>query len=409
MEFSDKQKSVLKRFVKDEGFFHLLSGSIRSGKSFVAVLAFFLYTQARGQARVNIITGRNLRIMEIELLETLKTISHNFGATYSYTRTTGVVQINGVNYIVIAAHDEQSFKRVQSLTAGSALVDEIQLLPENFVNQLIARTSFKDSKLLATCNPEGRKHWLKVNFIDNNKIDRLDNFTLEDNPTLPEEVKARYRGMFTGVFYERNILGKWVQAEGVIYKDYETTSISISKNLILYEDVGVDYGIKSITAYEKLTYLRDGRCVVTASYHYDGKEGIKTDSQLADDLVDFIGDSNVKNVYIDPSASSFIAELRRRNTKFIIVEADNKVLPGIKTVLNGFGSKKLLIYENVADVAVNGLTQPLIDELSSYAWEKNDSDKPTKRDDHHCDALRYAYYTRNKNFHRRVYKLPKGL
>lgn len=402
IDYSPKQKEVLSLFIHNGRFFHLLSGSIRSGKSYIAVLAFFLYTQAIGSTRVNIITGRNLRIMEVELLDTLRNMARNFGGTYSYSRTQGVVQINGVRYIVIAAHDEQSYKRVQSLTAGSALIDEIQLLPESFINQLIARLSFGDSKILATCNPEGRNHWLKKKFIDTKKIDYIRNFTLEDNPTLPEAVKARYRNMFTGVFYQRNILGQWVQAEGVIYKEYETMSNPIPPTMIMYEDVGVDYGIKGITAYEKLTYLRGGKCVITDTYRYDGQKGIKTDSQLADDLISFIGKSNVKRVYIDPSASSFIAELRRRSTKFTIMEADNKVLPGIKTVLNGFGSKKLIVHANKNN-------QPLIDELSSYAWMLNDEDKPVKENDHHCDALRYGYYSRNKTFNRGIHKLPRGL
>jgi PBSX family phage terminase large subunit len=402
MEFSDKQKTVLRTYIKDDTFFSLLSGAIRSGKSYIAVLAFFLYTQALGKSKVNLIVGRNLRIMEIELLDTLRTVSDNYGSTFNYARTKGVVDINGVKYIVVAAHDEHSHKRIQSLTAGSALVDEIQLLPENFINQLIARLSFKESKILATCNPEGSRHWLKVNFIDTKKVGYINNFTLDDNPTLPEEVKERYRDMFTGVFYERNILGHWVQAEGVIYKEYTITDTAIQKKDIQYEDVCIDYGVKGITAYEKLTYLRNGICVVSDTYRYDGEEGIKTDSQLADDLIKFIGESNVKKVYVDPSASSYIAELRYRKTKFTVIEADNHVIPGIKTVMNGFVSKKLVILKCKNN-------KPLIDELSSYAWMPIDDDKPVKTEDHHCDALRYGYYSRNKTFNRKVVKLPSWL
>lgn len=402
IEFSDKQKTVLNTYIKDDTFFSLLSGAIRSGKSYVAVLAFFLYTQALGKSRVNLIVGRNLRIMEIELLDTLYNISDGLGSIYTYARTKGLLEINGVKYIVVAAHDEHSYKRIQSLTAGSALIDEIQLLPENFINQLIARLSYKDSKILATCNPEGARHWLKVKFIDTKKIGFTKNFTLDDNPTLPDEVKDRYRDMFTGVFYERNILGNWVQAEGVIYKDYEIVNTSIEKNEIQYEDIGIDYGIKGITAYEKLTYLKSGQCVITDTYRYNGEDGIKTDSELSDDLIKFIGDSNVKRVYVDPSASSYIAEIRRRNTKFTIIEADNKVLPGIKTVMNGFGGRKLVILNCKNN-------DPLLEELTSYAWMPTDEDKPVKSEDHHCDALRYGYYSRNKTFNRGVQKLSKGL
>lgn len=401
MEFSDKQKLVLNKFLAEDRFFYLLSGSIRSGKSYVAVLAFFLYTQSIGPSRVNIISGRNLRIMEVELLSTLEEVAHTYGSSYKYSRTTGVIDINGVRYIVVAAHDENSYKRIQSLTAGGALVDEVQLMPESFLNQLIARVSFADSKILATCNPEGKRHWLKTKFIDENKVDYLENFTLEDNPVLPEEVKARYRGLFSGVFYERNILGKWVQAEGVIYKDYSFVD-NINPKDILYSDIGIDYGIKSITAFEKLTYLRNGTCVITKTYRYNGNDGIKTDSDLADDLIGFVGKDKIQKVFIDPSASSFIAELRRRRTSFTILEADNKVLPGIKTVLNGFGSKKLLILKTKNN-------EPLTDELTTYAWDDKKDDTVIKSDDHHCDALRYGYYSRNKTVFNRVVKIPRGL
>ena len=84
MEFSDKQKLVLTTFLKSNNYFTLLSGALRSGKSYIAVLAFFLYTQSLGANRVNVIVGRNLRIMEIELLETLKQMANKFCANYSY-------------------------------------------------------------------------------------------------------------------------------------------------------------------------------------------------------------------------------------------------------------------------------------------------------------------------------------
>ena len=42
-------------------------------------------------------------------------------------------------------------------------------------------------------------------------------FTMEDNPSLSEAVKKRYRGMYAGVFYRRFILGEWAMAEGLVY------------------------------------------------------------------------------------------------------------------------------------------------------------------------------------------------
>lgn len=44
---------------------------------------------------------------------------------------------------------------------------------------------------------------------------------MDDNLSLTEEVKARYRTMYAGVFYARYILGEWKVAEGLIYDMFD--------------------------------------------------------------------------------------------------------------------------------------------------------------------------------------------
>lgn len=43
---------------------------------------------------------------------------------------------------------------------------------------------------------------------------------MDDNLSLTEAVKERYRGMYTGVFFKRYILGEWKSADGVIYRQF---------------------------------------------------------------------------------------------------------------------------------------------------------------------------------------------
>lgn len=402
MKLSPKQQAAFKSFFKADNFFTLYSGAIRSGKSYPAVIAFMMYTQSKGSKYKNIIAGRNLRIMEVELLQTIQDFITSLGGSYRYYRTKGIIIANGIEYLVVAGHNQDSKKRVQSMTAGSALIDEIQLTPQDFVTQVIGRLTFDFSKLIATCNPEGKKHWLKTDYIDNNKADNYHQFVLEDNPTLSQVVIDRYKNLFTGVFYDRNILGLWVQSEGAIYTRYTIKKVVIDPRTVLFSDIGIDYGIKGITAYEKLTYLRSGNVILSDTYRYDGKDGIKTDTQLVDDLIVFMGNEKYNVAFVDPSASSFIAEARSRNLKIRIKEADNSVLPGIKSVMNGFISEKLIIAETKAN-------EPVGDELSVYAWQKGEQDKPIKENDHHLDALRYAYYGRHKNYLKKAIILPKGL
>lgn len=45
---------------------------------------------------------------------------------------------------------------------------------------------------------------------------------MDDNLSLSEEIKARYRSLYTGVFFKRYILGLWAMAEGIIYDMFDT-------------------------------------------------------------------------------------------------------------------------------------------------------------------------------------------
>lgn len=401
-QFSDKQKVSTNDFISGTDFFTLWVGAIRSGKSYSAIIAFLIYTQNKPKEMLHIISGRNLRAMENQLITEIMGMCKTLNVKVSYNTNKGLLHINGIRYMIVAANDETSYKRIQSITAHSAMLDELQLMPESYLTQVISRLSYKDSKLIGSCNPESPLHYLKLKYIDTGRVDKVVNFNLNDNPVLSDEVKERYKKLFTGVFYERNILGKWVKAEGLIYLEYYVVDDFNPEDLIVRSDVGVDYGIAGITAYEKLDYYASGKCVVSDSYRYNGEDGIKTDGELVDDLIEFIGDADIETVFIDPTALSFLAECNKRYVGYTFREADNEVLPGIKTVMNGFISKSLTVLNNENN-------KPLIDELNTYSWDLKIMDKPVKKDDHHCDALRYGYYSRQKLERIGIMKIPSKL
>ena len=122
-------------------------------------------------------------------------------------------------------------------------------MPESFVNQALARCSVKGSKYWFNCNPEGPNHWFKINWIDKAKEKGIIylHFTMDDNLSLSEEVKERYKQMFIGVFYQRFILGLWVLAEGIIYPNFDRLKHCVKKTDIPkkfdYFYVTSDYGI----------------------------------------------------------------------------------------------------------------------------------------------------------------------
>ncbi len=122
-----------------------------------------------------------------------------------------------------------------------------------------------------------------------------------------------------------------------------------------------------------------------AEYYYDSaKKGrSKTDQELVRDIKEFIGYKNVTAIYIDPAAASLKIALRQADLP--VIDANNDVLLGIKTCSKFIGGKNIVIHR--------GCTT-LREHLQSYAWDSKAADrgedKPVKKNDHICDALRYA-------------------
>lgn len=95
------------------------------------------------------------------------------------------------------------------ITLCSCFFDEVALMPESFVNQATGRCSVEGSKFFFNCNPDGPFHWFKKNWIDKTDEKNLIylHFTMDDNLSLSEKIKNRYKSMYSGVFYNRYILG----------------------------------------------------------------------------------------------------------------------------------------------------------------------------------------------------------
>ena len=84
---------------------------------------------------------------------------------------------------------------------------------------------------------------------------------------------------------------------------------------------------------------------------------------------------------VDPSASSFIAALRRRG--FTVLRARNEVSDGIRTVAGFLRSGVIRIHRACRDT---------IREFGLYRWAEDGGtgrDVPVKENDHAMDDIRY--------------------
>lgn len=398
--FSTKQLKVLKWWL-DPRVKHMdgiiADGAIRSGKTVVMSLSFVFWAMETFQSQNFGMCGKTIGSFRRNVVTVLKLMLCSRGYKVKDHRADNLLVItkNGVeNYFYIfGGKDESSQDLIQGITLAGLFCDEVALMPESFVNQATGRCSIEGSKFWFNCNPAGPYHWFKTNWIDKHKEKHLIylHFTMKDNLSLSKRVKERYRSMYSGVFYQRYILGKWAVAEGLIYDMFDKAKhiINEAKNALLPEYyVSCDYGTQNATVFLLWHKTAKGTWVCEKEYYYSGrdKQKQKTDSEYADDLETFLNGISINAIILDPSAASFKAELKKRGYR--VKKAKNDVENGIRfvgTCLKG----ELIQFMDTCEYAQK--------EFAGYVWDSKASergeDKPVKENDHVMDAVRYFCYT----------------
>lgn len=403
--FSKKQKQILtwwmpKSKVKDYNGI-IADGAIRSGKTVSMGLSFVIWAMETFNGENFAMCGKTVGSFRRNVLIPLKKMLITKGYKVTELKSENLVTVERkgkVNYFYIfGGRDERSQDLIQGVTLAGVLFDEVALMPESFVNQATGRCSIEGSKMWFNCNPKEPNHWFYKNWIQEAKNKKMlyIHFMMEDNLSLTERIKQRYRSMYTGVFYKRYILGIWIVAEGAIYdmfnrkkntyKDTEENIINLKYNSRRF--ISIDYGTANATVF--LDWHDSGKEVLLdREYYWDSrKEGRqKTDEEYADDLEKFVNKDEIERVIIDPSAASFIAVLKQRGWR--VKTADNEVIDGIR-MTSTMISKRFLI--------VNEECQNTIDEMESYRWDEKASmkgkEQPIKDKDHAMDAMRYFIKT----------------
>ncbi|NLI20764.1 MAG: PBSX family phage terminase large subunit [Clostridiales bacterium] len=378
-------------------FIVMADGAIRSGKTTAMIASFLHFTQERFSGRDFILAGRSVGVLKRNIITPMMLMLNAWGWPFEFNRSDYVLTIGTNSYYLFGANNEKSQDVVQGMTAAGALLDEAALMPQSFVEQVLGRCSVEGAKVFMNCNPAGPYHYLKTDFIDRATemgVYRL-RFSMDDNLTLSAETKARYHRTFKGVFFQRFILGRWVQAEGVIYDMFGDAAIidTLPADLdsAYHRYIACDYGTKNPCVFLDIRY-NGVEALVVDEYYFDStaERYQKTDQEYVADLERFIADSEPDYLVIDPSAASFRAALRQRKHK--VRDADNEVLDGIRVVASLLSLGRLKVHRRC---------EKTIGEMHAYVWDekavKRGAEQPLKEHDHAPDALRYFCKTVVRN------------
>lgn len=378
------------------------SGAVRSGKSYLQIS----YTiparleERRDKRGLRLILGATRANIERNILQPMRDVYGSSIATEINSKN--YAKIFGEKVYCIGADNIRQVAKIRGSEVAYCAVDEATDINKEVFDMLKSRLSLPWSCCDITTNPASPNHWFKE-FLDSK--DRgvdiyLQEYTIYDNPFLPREYVSALENEYTGVWFDRYILGRWTLAEGLVFPNYDKALVDTVPGEAEDYALSIDYGTSN--PFAVLLWERHGSTwYASRELYYSGRDsGVqKTDDQYLQMLKEFTSDillkrkpvvtafgtySNPISVIIDPSAASFIALLRQTDD-FRVIEANNAVIDGIRNTSTAI-ERGL--------VKVSNSCTSWKREAQSYIWdEKAIDDKPIKENDHLMDSMRYFVQT----------------
>ena len=395
--FSEKQLLALSWWHDESAFrFYdgiICDGAVRSGKTTCMSLSFIFWAFYRFDGADFALCGKTITSLRRNIVSSLVPLLGSLGFDCREKLSQNFIEISRGKrtnrFYLFGGRDESSAALIQGMTLSGVLLDEVALMPRSFVEQALARCSPQGAKFWFNCNPENPTHWFYGEWIKKCKEKNCLylHFLMGDNPSLSPEVIKRYQSLYSGTFYERFVLGKWVAAEGLVYPEAAKGSYTESPpdSKASRYCISCDYG--TVNPMSMGLWAKHGEVWYrTEEYYYSSrKEGQQlTDEEYYSALRKLANGRKIEAVIVDPSAASFIQCIRRHG-EYKAIPAKNNVTDGIRKVHEAFKQGKIKIGPDCRDT---------LREFSLYRWEEGSSkDTVKKENDHAMDDLRYFVST----------------
>mgnify|MGYP005774388633 FL=1 len=382
-----KQREVVECIRTEDPKILICSGAKRAGKTYLLTYAFLAHVASfRGQGLSFILGGATQASLRRNVLDDVESILRQ---DITLDKTNGF-KLFGNKIYCFDGQNSDAWKKARGFTAAGAFLNEGTALHNDFVKEVISRCSYPGARIFIDTNPENPQHYIKTDYIDKDgqrlssgRVNiRAFNFTLFDNEALdPEYVESIVKSTPSGMYTDRDIYGRWVSPEGVVYPDFRQ-ELYVSPDAIAGMDferyfAGVDWGYEHFGAIVVCGVRSDGVKVITDIYAAQYEE-IGYWADIAKGIKTRYGNINF---YCDDARPEHVTRLRKEGIRAI--NAKKSVLSGIEQVGKGFKTGTLLITDN---------SKRFKDEIYQYVW--NDmTGEPVKQFDDVLDAIRYAIYT----------------
>lgn len=240
---SKKQKEFIR---EAHSRWNIKSGAVRSGKSYEDV-SYQIINEIRSRAGLdglNVIIGVSKSTIERNVLKPMREIYTE--ALVGTINSNNIAIIAGEEVYCLGGEKISQVAKIQGASIKYCYGDEIAKWNKEVFEMLKSRLDKAYSRFDGSCNPEDPNHWLKQ-FIDNKDLDiYVQNYEIFDNPFLSKDFVDNLCKEYSGtIYYDRYILGKWVRAEGAIYKKFANNPSAFYLSEIpklIKIVIGVDFG-----------------------------------------------------------------------------------------------------------------------------------------------------------------------
>lgn len=391
---------------RDKASVMLLTGSAGGGKTRLAAEKIHAYC-LKYPGTVGIVGRKDKTTARRSVVQVLlyRVMSNTKWGIYN--KTEGVFQyFNGSRLWVVGMRNEEQREQLRSIDQDGAVdiawMEEANKFSEIDHNEILARMRGKSaswSQIIYSTNPDSPTHWIYRRLIQGGQAS-VHYSHAKDNPNNPPEY-LQILDSLTGVQKLRLADGKWVQAEGAIYENYDP-SIHLIDEADLPEIrrwvVGIDFGYTNPFVASLWGLDADDRLYLV-------KQIYKTKTLVEDHapkIAEMIGDLRIEAFICDHDAED--RATLERHLGIATTTAYKSVSPGIQAVSNRLkvqkdGKPRLFIVRSAVanpDPYLEEGKKPTSteDEFPGYSWATTPEGKPIREEpnkvnDHGMDEMRY--------------------
>ena len=400
--FGDKHKKYIRKC--KENTINVAEGAVRAGKTIDNVFAFAMELEHTPD-KIHLATGSTGANAKLNIGE-----ANGFGLEHIFRGRSrwGKFKSNECLYVSTMAGEKivifaggakaDSFKSIRGNSYGMWIATEINLHHDNTIKECFNRQLMAvNRKIFWDLNPSNPKHQIYIDYIDNyaekHKKGELvggynyEHFTIFDNINLTDERIAEIISQYDkdSVWYKRDIEGKRMVAEGLIYRYF----VDKMKNFLMEKVpplmqiiVGVDFGGNKSKHAFTATGITQGynKVISLASERHEAKD--VTPNQLNKLFIDFLKRiismyGRVDIVYVDSAEQT----LKNGFQEAVIKEKINVAIKNAakKEINDRIRLTSLLIATDRYRYTMH--CETLVDALSEAVWDPDEEVEDERLDD----------------------------